>query len=748
MVELTHAGLGQTARAERRAESMLHSYIRDPQAPQFDEVQHLIAEIASQQLQLEAENEELRTVQQRLEAYRDRYIDLYDFAPLGYVTLDEDGYVQEINLAGAKLLSADRDALIGYPFTAYVDREDAKVFLGHVRECLREHREAVCELNLAATGDQSLVVQLRSIPLDDPQTEVALCKTAMTDITERKCMERRLARLNHCKEQLLGPGTLGEKLKLITDVVVDLFGADFARIWVIAEGDLCKTGCSHATATEGPCVCRDRTRCLHLVASSGRYTHLDGGHCRVPLGCYKIGRVASGAEPKFVTNDVTHDPRVHDHGWAASLGLVSFAGYRLLLPDGAPLGVLAAFSKRPISALDEAFLEDLANTASQVIRTGMAEETLRREKAFADIVIDGIPGLFYVLDSQGRFVRWNRAEEELTGLSPEELRGMEGLLTIVQDDRELVAGKIREVFEKGNAEVETRVIAKDGVRHFLCTGRRLDVGQSAYLVGSGVDITERKRVEEEVRQAQQRALELQLREKAHVEAELNKVRDVLVRQTRLATVGQLSASIAHELRNPLGAIRNTLFLIRRKTCPEASQCRHYLEIIEGEVVAASQIITECTALSQGKPPAKSPVALAAIVAKARAQVDALNAIQWHCVFTPEPFVVHADAAQLEQVFRNLFFNAIQAMGGSGAITVEAMRSQQYDDILVGDSGPGIPVELRDQVFEPLVTTKTGGTGLGLSICRQIIEQHGGAIELLVSDKPGTIFQIRLPATEG
>ena len=211
-------------------------------------------------------------------------------------------------------------------------------------------------------------VEVNAAPVLDETGEVNYVIEACRDVTERNRLQQRIARLSALKEQLLGPSDLGEKLKLITDAVVEVFGADFARIWLLDEGDLCEKGCRHAGVTEGPGVCRDRSRCLHLAASSGRYTAINGSHRRVPLGCYKIGRIASGEEPKFVTNDVPHDPRVHDRQWAASLGLVSFAGYRVLSPEGTPLGVLALFSKRPIDAGEEALLEDLANTTAQVIR--------------------------------------------------------------------------------------------------------------------------------------------------------------------------------------------------------------------------------------------------------------------------------------------------------------------------------------------------------------------------------------------
>ena len=136
----------------------------------------------------------------------------------------------------------------------------------------------------------------------------------------------------------------------MADAIVRLFDADFCRIWLIRPGDLCERGCIHAGVRDGPHVCRRRDRCLHLLASAGRYTRIDGpGHRRVPFGCYKIGRIASGEETKFVSNDVQHDPRVHDHAWARELGLVSFAGYQLRTPGEETLGVLALFAKHPIA---------------------------------------------------------------------------------------------------------------------------------------------------------------------------------------------------------------------------------------------------------------------------------------------------------------------------------------------------------------------------------------------------------------
>jgi signal transduction histidine kinase/CheY-like chemotaxis protein len=187
---------------------------------------------------------------------------------------------------------------------------------------------------------------------------------------------KRLEALNRLQEELIAPGPLEQKLKRLTDFAVELCDLDFCRIWSIGQADLCRSGCVHAELSAGPHTCRHRDRCLHLMVSSGRYTHIDGDHRRVPLGCYKIGRIATGEANKFLTNAVTTDPTVHNHQWAKELRLVSFAGYKLHDADGAPIGVMAMFAKHPITEEDDALLSNLAETTSQVILDGRAEEAL------------------------------------------------------------------------------------------------------------------------------------------------------------------------------------------------------------------------------------------------------------------------------------------------------------------------------------------------------------------------------------
>ena len=150
----------------------------------------------------------------------------------------------------------------------------------------------------------------------------------------------------------------------------------------------------------------------------GRYTHLDGkAHSRVPFGAYKIGRIASGEEVKFLTNDVEHDPRVHDHAWAKSLGLVAFAGYRLKPHDGDVLGVFALFTKFPISPDMDTILEGLSRAISLAIQKEVSDRALTESRQLFSDIISFLPDPTFVIDGDGRVLAWNRALEQLSGIS-------------------------------------------------------------------------------------------------------------------------------------------------------------------------------------------------------------------------------------------------------------------------------------------------------------------------------------------
>ena len=372
-------------------------------------IQRAVQAIRSRTTELITVNEDLKEeiterekAQRELKQQQENLRAIFNAAPVGMLLIDEYATITKVNDTVAELVGKNVSEVVNSRLgcglgciNASTDPEDC----GHSTHCHscsirsivekvfssgRAVRNAEFQPTLLIGQDEVkpwLSVSAEPLTLNGKKHIVV----AISNVTERKKTQERIEQLNVLKDDLLRPGYLPDKLKLTTDAVVKIFDADFARIWITRPGDRCDSGCIHADVTEGPHICKYRDCCLHLMASSGRYTHTNGKiHRRVPFGCYKIGRVAAGQDKNFVTNDATHDLRVHNNDWAAELGLVSFAGYRLLSSEGYPVGVLALFSKHRISADEGAFLEALAGTASQVVNAGQTEEVLREAKEAAE----------------------------------------------------------------------------------------------------------------------------------------------------------------------------------------------------------------------------------------------------------------------------------------------------------------------------------------------------------------------------
>jgi two-component system sensor histidine kinase HydH len=217
---------------------------------------------------------------------------------------------------------------------------------------------------------------------------------------------------------------------------------------------------------------------------------------------------------------------------------------------------------------------------------------------------------------------------------------------------------------------------------------------------------------------------------------------------RLATIGQFAAGIGHELRNPLGVIESSLFLLRQHLGQETAsrpQVAKHLDRIGGEVLRANKTIQDLLDLARNRPPHRRPTALRQLVESATANALLPPMVRVTVAAVPADLEVHVDPDQIQQVLVNLFMNAAQAMPGGGHIQVaaETLPTTAAASIRIHDDGPGIPAEVRPRIFEALFTTKAKGSGLGLALCRRIVEAHGGSIQLAPSDA-GAAFVLVLP----
>lgn len=202
----------------------------------------------------------------------------------------------------------------------------------------------------------------------------------------------------------------------------------------------------------------------------------------------------------------------------------------------------------------------------------------------------------------------------------------------------------------------------------------------------------------------------------------------LRRHERLATFGQLTSSIGHELRNPLGVIESSVYLLRRKLGDDPAALRH-ADKIHAQVVRSNRIINSMLDIVRERAPSRIRVTPRVLAERAAAQVLADLGIAVELRVEADLPRAFCDPEQLQQVLWNLLLNAVEASGPGGAVCLCVERRGHDVELVVEDDGPGVAPGLRARVFEPLVTSKDGGVGLGLALCRKIMEAHGGRVEL-------------------
>jgi signal transduction histidine kinase len=248
---------------------------------------------------------------------------------------------------------------------------------------------------------------------------------------------------------------------------------------------------------------------------------------------------------------------------------------------------------------------------------------------------------------------------------------------------------------------------------------------------------------ERVRNALGKVLDLELAVMLHTYRD-----DLLAQQARverLSTFGALVGSIGHDLRNPLGVIETSLFILRGRVGEDPRALKH-LDRIGEQLGIANGIITNLLDMIRNRPLAREPVRLAEVIAGASRAVSRPDGVALVLDGLDGLPAVEADPGQLRQVFVNLLENAVFAASPRGEVAVRARRAEGGVELEVEDTGPGVDAATQRRLFEPLITTKERGIGLGLALVKRIAERHGGSVAY--SDRPGggARFTLRLPTT--
>ena len=461
-----------------------------------------------------------------------------------------------------------------------------------------------------------------------------------------------------------------------------------------------------------------------------------------------------------------HDLAAEEREFPVGSSDAKRAGHRTtlatpLLREGAPSGVILfrRWEVRPFNAKQIALLENFADQAAIAIEIARLFEA---EKQRSLALAQANRNLAEREAKIRRLVDANIIGIFISGLKGRVLEANDAFLHLVGHDRDdLVSGRIRwtdltppewrERDKRALAELSSNTIAqpyekeffrKDGSRVPVLIGGALFEEGGHEGVAFVLDLTERRRAEEALREEQER---------------LRQLESELAHMNRVSMMGELATSLSHEITQPIASARNNAraalnFLDRQ--LPELGEVREALSCIVGDSDRAREIIDRIRDHIRKAPPPKVQFdlneAINEIIVLGRSAIIK-NGISVQTRLSEGLFPIHGDRVQLQQVVLNLLLNAVEAMGSRepGARELLISTEQDHTGVLVAvrDSGPGIDAKHLERVFEAFYTTKSSGVGMGLSICRSIIDAHGGRLWAEANEPRGAVFQFTLPSVE-
>ena len=426
-----------------------------------------------------------------------------------------------------------------------------------------------------------------------------------------------------------------------------------------------------------------------------------------------------------------------------------FAGRRAVMLVGAACSVLTLLSFAIVHGAQPdtgsmlrglVALVAIAIASTLAVRNQTITARLREQASLLDLTHDTV----FVRDRNDIITYWNRAATALYGWDRDQAIGRKSHDLLQTEFPQPLSKIMSELMRTGYWEGELVHSRGDGTRRIVASRwslQRDPHGQRGAILETNNDITERRSAEEGLRKAQA--------ELAHV--------------SRVATLGELTASISHEINQPLAGIVTQGEACLRwlgRPVPDVAEARRSVEHMIRDGRRAGEVVGRLRALSRKATPLHTPVDIADVVDEAvmlvRSELQMYRVVLSVAVHKPLP-CVRGDRVQLQQVLINLLMNGAQAMDRSTArlrqLSIDVAQSVDDEDartrvvVTVADAGPGIAAADLDQLFDPFFTTKADGMGMGLSICRTIVQAHGGRIWAANRDGGGASFHFSLPTSE-
>jgi len=357
------------------------------------------------------------------------------------------------------------------------------------------------------------------------------------------------------------------------------------------------------------------------------------------------------------------------------------------------------------------------------------QESQEKLRQMFESVTDAIS----VVDLNGIITEANQRAVEMHGFaSRDALLGRSAFELVAPRDHERITANMRRALRQGTVRgVEYTLLKADGSEFpgELSTSILKDAsGKWIGHITIARDITKRRRMMEKLKATQEQ----------------------LIRSEKLAAIGQLASGVGHELRNPLGAIKNAVLYVRRRIAKGGQaaytepKVLEFLDLIDEEVDSANKVITDLLSFSRVAKPTVSMVEVGGIMRNALNHVAVPGNVEVVTEVDPGLPMVMVDAAQIQQVFVNVILNALEAMPQGGRLVIRAESKGELVTVEFTDTGGGIPESVVDKIFDPLFTTKPKGIGLGLAMSKSIMERHGEDIGVRTKEGKGTTFTLFLP----
>jgi PAS domain S-box-containing protein len=600
---------------------------------------------------------------------------------------DERGILTYVSPQARAMIGYAPDEMVGKRLMDFIASDEARPASSILGECLDKQRPFIALENTTLHKDgHPIAVETDGVPFFDEEGKLRGYRGICRDVTERRLAEQALVKSE-------------ERYKRLVESVTDY-------IYTV------KVENGHSAST----------------------TH--GPACAAVTG--------------YTTDEFSADPHlwyrmVHEEDREQVLKHVQriLAGelpppmeHRIIHKDGSVRWVRNTFVPQ---FNEEGLLVAYDGMISDVTQRRMAEDAVKREEAFTENSLNMLSDVFFVLDLEGKLLRWNKRLNDVTGYSDREIVLMKPGDFFLSTDIERISKAIKSVVDKGTFSSELTAVTKDGKQipyEFRATLMRDYTGSLIGICGVGRDLTERNKFEAQLRYAQ-----------------------------KMEAVGTLTGGIAHDFNNILNVIIGFGTLVMDRIRDDQLSREQMNEVLTAAERAAT-LTKRLLMFSRKQVVEVRPVDINELVLGLQKMLARIirESIDFNLDLADRPLMVLADSGQIEQVLMNLTANARDAMPEGGRLTI-GTGPQELDDeyveaygygktgtyalITVADTGQGMDAETQKKIFEPFFTTKGvgEGTGLGLAISYGIIKQHSGYIKVYSEPGHGTVFKIYLPLIE-